>query len=186
MRIIGGFLKRKKIFQPSDKLTRPLRDMVKESIFNLIQHSNNFKIKMNESYVLDLFSGSGSFGLECISRGSKMVTFIENHNNALDVLKKNIVKLGIQKKSIIINQNCFDYFIQKNKKFDKFNLIFIDPPYKENNIEIILKSIKENKIMIDGGIIIIHRHKKDKNNIRNFLNVIDERSYGISKIFIGN
>ena len=78
MRIIGGKYKSKKIFPPSDKTTRPLRDMVKESIFNLIENSNKFKINMIGSKILDLFSGSGSFGLECISRGAKEVTFVEN------------------------------------------------------------------------------------------------------------
>ena len=75
MRIIAGDFKGKKIIFPLDKNTRPLRDMVKEAIFNLIENSNKFDLKLNESYVLDLFSGSGSFGLECLSRGAKEVFF---------------------------------------------------------------------------------------------------------------
>ena len=76
MRIIGGIYRGKKITLPEDKKTRPLKDIVKESIFNLIEHSNKFKIEIKNSLVLDLFAGSGSFGLECISRGAKKVVFI--------------------------------------------------------------------------------------------------------------
>ena len=76
MRIIGGIYRGKKITLPEDKKTRPLKDIVKESIFNLIEHSNKFKIEIKNSLVLDLFAGSGSFGFECISRGSKKVVFI--------------------------------------------------------------------------------------------------------------
>ena len=78
MRIIGGNLKGKKILMPVDNNTRPLRDLVKESIFNLLVHSKKIKFEIQNSQVLDLFSGSGSFGLECISRGANSVTFFEN------------------------------------------------------------------------------------------------------------
>ena len=80
MRIIGGNYRGKKIDLPIDKMTRPLRDMVKESVFNLIEHSNKFKIEIQNSKILDLFAGSGSFGLECISRGAKKVVFLENYS----------------------------------------------------------------------------------------------------------
>ena len=127
MRIISGNFKGKKIILPKDKNTRPLRDLVKESIFNLIEHSNKFDAVIENSKVLDLFSGSGSFGLECISRNANRVTFVENYKEALEVLKNNILKLKIQKKCHVIEENCFNYF-NPNKIFDeKFDLIFMDP-----------------------------------------------------------
>ena len=107
MRIIGGKNKGKKIFLPVDKNTRPLRDMVKESIFNLIEHSNKFNISISNSVVLDLFSGSGSFGLECLSRGAKFITFVENYVHALEVLKKNISTMNALPFSEILENNCF-------------------------------------------------------------------------------
>ena len=73
MRIIAGKLKGKKILLPKDKLTRPLRDLVKESIFNLLEHSNKIKITLNNSNILDLFSGSGSFGKAPVDRSSPRV-----------------------------------------------------------------------------------------------------------------
>ncbi len=75
MRIIGGKFKGRKLLHPINNKTRPLKDLVKESIFNIIDHSKKIKFKINNINVLDLFAGSGSFGLECISRGAKKVFF---------------------------------------------------------------------------------------------------------------
>ena len=80
--------KGRKINFPEEKNTRPLRDFVRESIFNIIENSSKLKFQIKNSIVLDLFSGTGSFGLECISRGAKNVTFFENYPNTLKILKK--------------------------------------------------------------------------------------------------
>ena len=102
MRIISGNFKGKTIFQPKDKSTRPLKDLTKESIFNIIEHSNLFNIKIEKSHILDLFSGVGSFGLECVSRGALSVTFFENYKKVLPILKKNIFNIDLFKISKII------------------------------------------------------------------------------------
>ena len=90
MRIIGGSFKGIKIFEAFDKNTRPLRDLVKESILNILEYSKDSKINFNNSLILDLFSGTGSFGLECISRGAAKVYFFENYNQSIEILNKNI------------------------------------------------------------------------------------------------
>ena len=158
MRIISGFLKDKKIDFLKSKVTRPLRDFVKENIFNIINHSNLINIKLENASVLDLYSGVGSFGLECLSRGSEHVTFVENYSYVLPVLKKNIMHLGYQKNSLIIEKNII---INLNfKVFErKFDIIFLDPPYKESSLSLILNNIIESNILGNEGIIIIHRHK---------------------------
>ena len=99
MRIIGGTFKGIKIFEAFDKNTRPLKDLVKESILNILEHSKDLKIKFNNALVLDLFAGTGSFGLECISRGASKVYFIENNEKSLEILNKNIKKLKCEKKN---------------------------------------------------------------------------------------
>ena len=91
MRVIAGFFKGKKILEPKDTHTRPLKDLTKESIFNIIQHSNKFDIDLEKSNILDLFSGVGSFGIECLSRGAKNVIFVENYNKVLPILRKNFL-----------------------------------------------------------------------------------------------
>lgn len=185
MRIISGNFKGKKIFLPIDKNTRPLRDMVKESIFNLIQHSNKINLKIDNSNILDLFSGIGSFGLECFSRGANKIVFIENYTHVLKILKKNIEILNANKNCEIIENDCFKFFENRKGFTNKFDIIFMDPPYKEKKINILIKKIKEDKILNKNGIIIIHRHKKDEIKISENLKILDERTYGISKITIG-
>ena len=105
MRIISGNFKGKKIIQPNNKITRPLKDLTKESIFNILQHSNLANLKIEKSVILDLFAGVGSFGLECISRGAKNVVFYENFPETVKILEKNINDLNCKKKTQIINQN---------------------------------------------------------------------------------
>ncbi|MDC0616150.1 16S rRNA (guanine(966)-N(2))-methyltransferase RsmD [Candidatus Pelagibacter sp.] len=185
MRIISGKFKGKKIKEPKDLNTRPLKDLTKESIFNLITHSNKFDVELKNSNVLDLFSGIGSFGLECLSRGSLFSTFVENYKDVLPILKQNIINLGVMNNSIIIEKdilNNFNYQIF-NKKFD---IIFIDPPYKEKKINLILTKILEANVLNYKGLIVIHRHKKNKDSISNIFKIIEERSYGISKIIFGS
>ena len=88
MRIISGRSKGKKLYEPKDLHTRPLKDLTKESIFNIITHSNKLSVVLENAHILDLFSGIGSFGLECLSRASKHVTFVENYREVLPILKK--------------------------------------------------------------------------------------------------
>ena len=186
MRIISGDFKGKKISLPNDKNTRPLRDLVKESIFNLLEHSKKFKFQFLQSNILDLFSGSGSFGLECSSRGSRNITFVENYTDVLKILKKNISNLKVEKNSEIIEKNCFDYLESNYISSNKYDLIFMDPPFKETKINKLVTIIKEKKLLKEDGILIIHRHKKDNIEINNNMNIFEERNYGISKIIIGN
>jgi len=183
MRIISGYLKGKKIFLPKDKFTRPLKDMVKESIFNIINHSNNFSFQIKGAKILDLFSGSGSFGLECISRGAERVIFNENYKNAIEVLKKNIRNLNCVNKCQILESNCFELSENFNQKVD---LVFIDPPFREKKINKLILSILDMKILKKEGIIIIHRNKKYEEKICKNLNILDIRCYGLSKIIFAS
>ena len=136
MRIISGNLKGRKIAQPNSNNTRPLKDLTKESIFNIMEHSNLLKFSFEKSTILDLFSGVGSFGLECISRGAK-------------------------------------------------NVIFLDPPYKEKKLNILLKDIIYLKLLKKNGIIIIHRNKKDNEFYPKEFKILKTKIYGISKIIFG-
>ena len=182
MRIIGGIFKGVKIFESLDKNTRPLKDLVKESILNILEHSKEANIKINNSIVLDLFSGTGSFGLECISRGASKVYFVENYNQSLEILYKNITKLKCEKKTKVFNKDVFNFFGSEEVKNLKLDLIFLDPPYKEENIEIILENIVKLKLLKKSGLIVLHRHKKSNDNIGNKFNIKRSVKYGISKI----
>ena len=185
MRIIAGDYKGRKIFEPLDKETRPLKDLTKESIFNILEHSKDVKISIEKSNILDIFSGTGSFGLECISRKASKVYFIEQHKPSIKILIKNIEKLNCEKKVNLFTENVFDLTKIKKIRENKFNLIFLDPPYKEKSIALLLNKINEMNILIDKGIIVLHRHKKSNDNFDNKFKVLRSENYGISKIIFG-
>tara|TARA_A100000164_G_scaffold379844_1_gene425383 strand:- start:902 stop:1468 length:567 start_codon:yes stop_codon:yes gene_type:complete len=181
MRIISGSFKGKKILEPKDNKTRPLKDLTKESIFNIIKHSNKFKINFANSCVLDLFSGVGSFGIECLSRGAKKVIFIENYQGVLSVLKKNLSNLKLIQNYEIIEKDIYNKNIFL--KFDyKFDIIFLDPPYKDKNFENLLNEVGNKKILNKNGIIILHRHKNEQDTLPSCFELIEQKIYGISKI----
>ena len=186
MRIISGSFRGKKILKPKDIKTRPLRDLTKESIFNIINHSNKFKINLEDTNILDLFSGIGSFGIECLSRGVKKVIFIENYNGVLPILKKNLINLKLVENYEIIEKDIYSSNVLL-KLDDEFDIIFLDPPYKDKNLEDILTIIKNEKILSDNGIIIIHRHKNEQDILPENFKIIEKKKYGISKIlFLSN
>ena len=181
MRIISGTFRGKKILEPKDIKTRPLKDLTKESIFNILNHTNKFKIDLKNSNVLDLFSGVGSFGIECLSRGVKNVIFIENYNGVLPVLKKNLHNL-----KVIENYKIIEKDIDNGEIFESlekgFDIIFMDPPYKNKNLNLLLKKLDNLKILNNNGIIVIHRHKNEQDIIPKNFKVVDEKKYGLSKI----
>ena len=186
MRIISGSFKGRKILEPKDRNTRPLKDLTKESIFNIIKHSNKFKINFSNSYILDLFSGVGSFGIECLSRGVEKVIFIENYQGVIPLLKKNLYSLKSVENYEIIEKDIYNenIFSKLNNKFD---IIFLDPPYKDKNINIIFEKISDYKILKKNAIIILHRHKKEEDIFPKNFKIIEEKKYGISKIiFLSN
>tara|TARA_B100001093_G_C26489518_1_gene868436 strand:+ start:35 stop:607 length:573 start_codon:yes stop_codon:yes gene_type:complete len=186
MRIISGTLRGKKIHLPEDKKTRPLRDLVKESIFNLINHSSKFDFDIINTNILDCFSGSGSFGLECLSRGALEVTFVENYSLAIEILKKNINNLKLNRQSNYYQKKILDYLNDENHINNNFDLIFLDPPYKELNTNHIIEKVEKLNILKENGLIVMHRHRKNNLDISQKLKILDTRTYGISKIIIGS
>ena len=181
MRIISGTFRGKKILEPKDIKTRPLKDLTKESIFNILNHSKKFKINLENSEILDLFSGVGSFGIECLSRGVKSVIFVENYNGVLPVLKKNLQNL-----KSIENYKVIEKDINNGKIFEtldkKFDIVFMDPPYKDKNLNLLLENLENIKILNKNGIVVIHRHKNEQDMIPKNFRVIEEKRYGLSKI----
>ena len=185
MRIIAGKLKGTILHLPKDKNTRPLKDLVRESIFNLLNHSNKISIKLENSNILDLYAGTGSFGLECLSRQANSVCFVEKKKDAIEILEKNIKKLRVKNKIKVFFSDIFD-LIEKDKiSKSQFDLIFCDPPFDDINIEKLINLIFNKNLMNENGIIVLHRNKNTKEKLPNCLKIIDERIYGISRIIFG-
>jgi len=125
MRIISGVLKGKSVNFLKNSITRPLKDSVKENIFNVLKHSKLINADIENADVLDLYSGVGSFGLECISRGAKKVLFVEQDKMAFKILKENLLKLSVENKASVINSSVDNIF--ENNKKNKFNFFFLIP-----------------------------------------------------------
>ena len=184
MRVISGFLKGKKIDFLKSENTRPLRDFVKENIFNIISHSNLINVSLEHSSILDLYSGVGSFGIECISRGAKKSTFVESKNQALVMLTKNLKNLKIENQTEIFKEKTISFFKKLNQK-DKFEIIFLDPPFAEKIFIEELKIMKDSAIYTKNHLSIIHREKKSDDQCEKIINVILTKIYGRSKIIFG-
>ena len=192
MRIISGKFRGTKLIMPDNKSTRPLKDMVRESIFNFLTHSNKISFEIEKSNILDLYSGTGSFGLECLSRQAKRVVFVENEKSAAKILEKNIEKLKVKDISKILLEDSLKVIKEKEADIyseffnEKFDLIFCDPPFKSKNINILIEMISQKKILNKNGIIILHRHKSTKDIMPSYFKIYDKRIYGLSEIIFGN
>ena len=185
MRIVSGFLKGKKINFLKSATTRPLRDYVKENIFNIINHSNLINVTLENANILDLYSGVGSFGIECISQGAKKSTFVENDNNALIVLKKNVNNLKIENQTEVFNEKII-LFLNRLSNKNKFEIIFFDPPFAENFFIEELKVIKNSTIYKKKHLVIIHREKTSEDDIEKIMNILLVKKYGRSRVIFAN
>ncbi len=183
MRIVGGKLKGKNIFFIKSLTTRPLKDSVKESIFNIINHSNLLNTKVENSNILDLYSGIGSFGIECISRGANRITFVEKNKEVVKILEKNLINLKIENKSNIIINEIQNFLNLKLIK--KFEIIFLDPPFKNSSYLQELNLIKIKKIFTKEHTIIMHREKNSDEDWRKLVYPLVIKIYGRSKIIFG-
>ena len=184
MRIISGKHKGKSIDFRKNNITRPLKDSVRENIFNILVHSNEIRINLLKSNVLDLYSGIGSFGLECISRGAKKVTFVEENIDSLNILKKNLLMLAIEKYTNVIEKKI-ELFLEESKNI-KFNIFFLDPPFADRKFIENLRKIKLLKIYPLNHVVIIHRERKSNDNYEDILRIFKIKNYGRSKILFGN
>jgi len=174
MRVISGKYKGKNLIGFDIDGTRPTMDRVKESLFGIIQN------KIRESVVLDLFAGSGSLGIEALSNGANSCYFIDNNLELINIIKKNTIDM---KEDIHIMKSDYKNALELLKNSDiKFDIIFLDPPYKMNLInECIEKIIKYNLLNKDGIIVCEYENEKINNDI---LAIVKEKKYGSKNICI--
>ena len=174
MRIISGQFRGKKLLTVNGKGVRPTADRVKEAMFNLIQ----FDIR--GAAVLDLFCGSGALGIECISRGAASVAFCDADKGSLEITRRNLEGIGV-KDAVLIRDDFRGALIAVRQKFD---LIFLDPPYNTDFGEIAIGQIFTKRLLKENGKIIFE-HSRDKvlKNLLGYGN-IDTRYYGDTGISI--
>ena len=175
MRIISGSLRGSKLFTLDGENTRPTLDRVKEALFSKI----NFDLE--DSVVLDLFSGSGALALESISRGAKIAYLCDSSRDAIKIINQNIEKTRTSEKVVVYNldyKRALENFITDGIKFD---IVFLDPPYITNYAEEATSIIISNGLLNKEGLIILETDNKDKviNNLdKEIIDIIDIKKYG--------
>lgn len=172
MRIISGESKNRIIKTRKGLDTRPTLENVKEALFSIIMPY------IEDSVFLDLFSGSGNIALEALSRGAKRAVMIEKDTEALRYIIENINNLGYAERSRAYKNDVIRAIEILGRKNEKFDIIFMDPPYKDNTCVKVLKEIGKNKILNDGGLVICEHYFAEKmpESIHGFKKV-DEREY---------
>ena len=148
MRVISGKARGVNLKTPEGVLTRPTIDRVKEALFSII----NFDIPA--SNVLDLFGGTGQLGIEALSRGAKSAVFVDQREDACKLIKENLKRTKLEQDAKVVRMDYLDYLKRCREKFD---IIFLDPPYAEVFLENALKCITEIDILQSGGIIVAER-----------------------------
>lgn len=150
MRIVGGKYRSRNIeFPTNQEITRPTKDAVREGVFNALTFD------IDNAIILDLFAGSGSMGLESLSRGANMAYFVDKDKEAIRIIRKNIQMLNESDKSVVLNCDyleALNSFIEQKVKFD---IVFLDPPYKLNVIDEIINTLIVEQILNEHGIIVI-------------------------------
>ena len=174
MRVITGSARGAKLKTLEGLATRPTSDRVKEAIFNIIQ----FDIEGRR--VLDLFGGSGQLAIEALSRGADYAVLVDQSAEAVKVIKDNLKKVKFDQKASVFQMDYLRYLSTSREKFD---IIFLDPPYAEKSLENALQKISEIDILSDGGIIICER-PIEKEELPEISNLMRSRDYQYGKILI--
>ena len=178
MRVISGTLKGRNILGYNIDGTRPTMDRVKESVFGTIQNY------IKDSIVLDLFAGSGNLGIEAISNGASKCFFVDNSIEAIKVIKKNVASFNINDKATILHNDynkALNYF---NNSGIKFDIIFVDPPYKYEIIDEVINKILEYDLLKKQGIIVLEFESDKLKEKYNNLTLVKSKKYGYKYVYI--
>ena len=176
-KIISGILKGRNINGYNISGTRPTMDRVKESVFSIIQNY------LNDSVVLDLFSGSGNLGIEALSNGAKQVYFNDYNKKCINLIKDNLIDFNVFDKSVVLNYDyleCLSYLHNKDIKCD---IVFLDPPYKYQIINEILDILLKKSLLKEKALIICEMEKLEYSS-NNKLILFKEKKYGNKYILI--
>ncbi len=173
MRVIAGVARGRKILSPEGMGTRPTLDRIKESIFNIIQN------RTRDAIVLDQFAGTGSLGLEAVSRGAKECHLIDKGDITFNYLKQNVINLKFEEKCTCHKGDCYNYLEEFGRIGKVFNLIFIDPPYAKEMIQPSIDLIVKHKLLKKDGLIITKIDSSEEIYDGNEeIGLINKRKYG--------
>ena len=175
IRIIGGRHKSYRIVFKATPALRPTSDRAKETLFSWLQ------FELENKSCLDLFAGTGSLGLEALSRGAEHVTFVEKEKNLYKNILKNINHLGDENK---IQAVCSDSFkwLKTNKR--KFDFIFLDPPFDQIDYKILIKRIYESNVLNKGGKVFLETSKHTELKLSKTQDILKDKTIGDVRLMI--
>ncbi len=179
MRVISGTARGKKLISLEGLETRPTLDRVKEAVFNILQ----FDIK--NANILDLFSGSGALAIEALSRGASSAVLCDSSNKAIKIINKNLELTKVKDKARVINKDYIETLKILKDETKKFDIIFLDPPYKSDYVVISIQKILQGNLLNKNGIIVVETNDENKiEDIKNIKSIefYDTRRYGIVHI----
>lgn len=173
LRIISGTARGVKINAPDTKNTRPTLDRVKESVFNILMPY------INETCVLDLFAGSGNLGIEALSRGANKAVFVDHSPLCIKVISENLKKTKLDDKGTILNMEVSKAIGHLKDKGEKFDIVFMDPPYNMNFLAKTLQMLNDFDIISEDGIVACEHHEDETApDIVGRLEKVRSRNYG--------
>ena len=173
IRITGGVNRSRLLETPNVSSTKPTMDKVRTGVFSALGTS------VESAKVLDLFAGSGSYGFEALSRGASHVTFVDLSSVAVDVIKKNAASL--KEKNVTIIQDDVLSFLEQNPQ--EFSIIFVDPPYKLDVYEKVVKTLIRRNLLAENAIIVLES-EKELNIDESVFNKVKFYKYGLAKVYI--
>ncbi|MBU3203210.1 16S rRNA (guanine(966)-N(2))-methyltransferase RsmD [Clostridium algidicarnis] len=177
MRIIAGVARGRKLLAPVNLDTRPTLDRVKEAMFSMIQ------LRIPNATTLDVFAGTGSLGLESVSRGAKECYLIDKSPVTFPLLKQNVENLKFQDKAYCLNMDSYEALKRLGKSENKFDMIFIDPPYMKEMIPKAIELVHSNSLLAKGGLIVTKIDSQEEIYEGNgFIILKDHRRYGNTTI----
>ena len=177
MRIIGGALKRRKLYFPKTIQTRPVTDRAKETIFNVLGTT------CESAVVLDLFAGSGSLGIEALSRGASEVYFVDHAQAALFCIERNLKMLSLQPSSYLLRAPVLNAISKLEKQGKRFNLVFLDPPHNKGLIKKVLHRLSHSDIVSPFGNIVVG-HSNQESLPENLETISNQRSIKLGQTFL--
>jgi len=172
VRVIGGEFKGRKLSVTRGRLIRPTSDRVREAIFDILGPTWTFR------RVLDLFAGTGSLGIEALSRGAEEAVFVEQGKGALTVLKENMKALGLQSKSWVLPLPTKKGIAVLGERGEVFDLIFMDPPYGKDVVGKTIEEIVRRGILAATGVIVAEHASRDRILPPLGLELSQQRRYG--------
>lgn len=173
MRVIAGKMRGTKLIAPDNDDIRPTTDRVKEDIFNIISPY------VIDAVFLDLFAGSGAMGIEALSRGAERAVFVDRSGKSLSVASKNIKKCRCEEQCVKVRMPAERYVRQSKERFD---IIFLDPPYRYEKLKNIIENIIKYDILKDDGILIVEHDRNVPLEVDGRLEKVRDKTYSLTQV----